>query len=195
MDHNAHSTPTEQPSLLNKNTLIGALCGLAASLGLSSPLLVSLCTFAAGSIGGFIGKKEQEKKSTGYSSPPSLLNKDALLGGLIGIVAARAITLGAGSLLAAAGAPVTAIVATAVTVSMGVGVYLGGRYGKKCLETEYEQKMRSQISTMLEKSVSPELMQGIMSQGQDLLTPQEKSFVEQFRKEQSLNVPGFAPTR
>lgn len=189
----------QEPTLLNKSAAIGALsCGLAASvIPGAQPLALAAVAAAAGAgVGGAVGKNrmEREQEEGVAAKPPSMWNRDALLGGLLGLAAARILTFGALSLASTlsvegigavvASTPVIAIVATTVTLAMTVGLYLGGRYGKKCAESEYETQMRETMGKMLDHSMVPALSRQIFGAGLDELPAVERKFTERLLEQQ-----------
>ena len=134
------------------------------------------------------GRNEQRLENHEPGAKPGLINRDALLGGLIGLVAVRLLSYGVIGGLGVATTTAMPIVATAITAAVVVGFYLGGRYGKKCAETEFETSMREGMSKLLGNGLSaqPHIMQNLLEQGQDHLTPAEKNFADEILRQQMM---------
>lgn len=154
---------TEQPSYINKEMFIGMLAGIAIPIGgmIFGPLLVAAGTFG----GAYIGRKRMEDELTNGKDvkPPTLKNKDALLGGLIAgfpgaLLAGAALMIGPWALieaveagyLASLAASSTGMMAASAALGMltgglvlaaciGAGALIGGYIGKKHMAKEYAQ--------------------------------------------------------
>jgi len=162
------------PSLFNKDMLLGGLLGLLIPI----PGAALITAPIGGILGGLIGKNRlaKENREGKTVGEPSFWNKDTLIGGLIGLALAGIAAFSVG-LIGAGATVVTAAAAPAaapVVLGLGVGAvgaalfgvpilgaYIGGKIGKKRQEREYDEARRQQIVQQLSQNISPEIGQAV----------------------------------
>lgn len=167
------------PSLFNKDMLLGGLIGLVASAFIpGGGALGAVFTGGSAVVGGLIGRARQNHENMHGKpvSEPSVFNKDMLIGGLIGLtlagfVAAIAGTMALGGIFTAAAVapaatPLVAGVGLAATLAAGalspvIGGYIGGRMGKSQQEAELDVARHQKIGRYISETVSPEVGQAV----------------------------------
>jgi hypothetical protein len=124
----------EQPTIFNKEMVIGFLAFHAIGAV----------------VGGFIGKNRmvREQNEGKRLDKPSFWNKEAAIGGLLGIYAGVLATF---FLAAGIGGIAAAVIAGAGLI----GLTLGGTAGKRHQEQEYAQAVTQQRNTQVDRLTSP----------------------------------------
>ncbi|MEQ1790406.1 MAG: hypothetical protein ABL857_08175, partial [Rickettsiales bacterium] len=130
----------ETPTFFNKEAAIGFLIAPHLAIGAV--------------VGGIIGKNRMKKELT-HGKPvgeSSTLNKDTLLGGMIGLTIGGAITT---LILMSQTATIAAAAATIGTIGTAIiGAVIGSKHGKRTQEKEYVEALHQQSEQQMEKSPS-----------------------------------------
>ena len=129
---------TKEPTFFNKTMALGALVGTQLNPGLGT-----IIGAIAGGIGGRVGMA-YEKEHGHVAHAPTMLNESAGIGIVSGLLLGGLIAGGIAGAAFLGGAALSIGVATAIsaTLSLGaaaIGGLIGGAYGKREMEHDYEQ--------------------------------------------------------
>lgn len=154
------------PSIFNKDMLLGGLLGALVPASLPGGFVLTTAAIIGGALtGGAIGRhtQEVENREGKRVGEPSFWNKDTLLGGLIGNTIGAAVGVAAFFTIAAAGAPLVgaAVLAASWIGGATLGTMIGGKSGKSRQAAEFEMAKRQQIGAHISQSVSPEIGQAV----------------------------------
>jgi hypothetical protein len=148
----------KQPTLFNKDMVLGTLLGLMIPGGL---ILKPFILLGSAAVGGYIGKSTQERENREGKkvNEASFWNKDTLIGGLMGMEIGTII--GAVAFIALLAAPAVAVGALLTSAVGGtvMGTYFGGKMGEHQQAKEYEEAKRQLVETQIGKAIAPQLAQ------------------------------------
>ena len=143
-----HIVSNKQPNILNGEMLSGAAKGAIVGTVLGGPVVGTVIGAAAGGIGKHIQDNQSIQKTGGVVEeikPPSIFNREALIGTAVGTAAMGTAALMIGGVVTGAGllaipilGPFLAIAAPVVTLAVpAIGGFIGGNIGKGRMEKEY----------------------------------------------------------